>query len=87
MSEALRVAADRHARVLEAAAIGLEKDGLGLHPIAGHVATLRDMAGSMRADAARGKVSYAYAHGMASDVMHAASDETLPAAVRAQWGL
>lgn len=49
-----------HATKLEAVAEGMEKDGIGLHDTAGHVNHMRRMAGSMRADAAVGKMPHAY---------------------------
>lgn len=49
-----------HATRMEAAADQMEKDGVGLHETQGHVNFLRRMAGSMRADAAVGKVPHAY---------------------------
>lgn len=49
-----------HATRMEAAAEQMEKDGVGLHETQGHVSHLRRMAGSMRADAAVGKVPHAY---------------------------
>lgn len=49
-----------HATRLEAVADQMEKDGIGLHDTAGHVNHMRRMAGSMRADAAVGKIPHAY---------------------------
>jgi hypothetical protein len=49
-----------HADRLDAAADAMAKDGVGLHDTRGHVATLRRMASSMRADAASGRVPHAF---------------------------
>jgi cold shock CspA family protein len=49
-----------HALRLEAAADKMDAGGIGGHPTRGHAAILRDMAGSMRADAARGKMPNEY---------------------------
>jgi hypothetical protein len=70
MSGAIRTSIDGHARALEAAADGMEEDGIGLHPTQGHVSHLRRMAGSLRADAALGKTPYEY-HGVG---LYAAAD-------------
>ena len=38
----------------------MDEAGIGGHPKRGHAAILRDMAGCLRADAARGKLSDTY---------------------------
>lgn len=47
-----------HAANLESCAAGMEAAGIGLAPNGGHVETLRRMAGSMRAEAANGKIPH-----------------------------
>jgi len=49
-----------HAAALEGCAAAMEAAGVGLHPAGGHVAILRRMAGSMRAEAAVGKVPHIF---------------------------
>src|SRR5262245_37831471 len=49
-----------HAKRLEAIADKMDQDGVGGHPTRGHAAILRQMASSMRADAARGKTPHTY---------------------------
>jgi hypothetical protein len=48
-----------HAKRLEDAADKMDSDGIGGHPTRGHAVVLRQMASSMRADAAQGKLSHA----------------------------
>jgi hypothetical protein len=45
---------EEHAVRLERIAAGMIRDGIGGHPTRGHAAVLRQMAYSMRADAAQG---------------------------------
>ena len=47
-----------HAKRLEDAADKMDSDGIGGHPTRGHAVVLRQMAGSMRADAAVGKLPH-----------------------------
>lgn len=49
-----------HALRLEAAADRMDQAGIGGHETRGHAAVLRQMAGAMRADAARGRLAYRY---------------------------
>jgi hypothetical protein len=69
-SSALLSKIETHAVRLEAAADKMDTDGIGGHPTRGHAAVLRDMAGCMRADAARGKTPDRYDGG----VMYGAAD-------------
>jgi hypothetical protein len=52
--------AETHAALLETAAALLEADGIGLDPDQGHVTHLRRMAGSIRAQAAIGRLAQRY---------------------------
>lgn len=61
-----------HAEACMQAAAAMEKDGIGLHATAGHVAVLRRMGSSMQAEAAVGKLPHAY-HDNTS--MYAAADD------------
>jgi hypothetical protein len=69
---------ETHAARLEAAADKMENDGIGGHATRGHAAVLRDMAGCMRADAARGKMPDVYNGGGA--MFGAAATDNAPKA-------
>ena len=56
-----------HAKRLEDAADKMDASGVGGHPTRGHAAFLRTMAGSIRADAATGKLPHAYNNPNGSD--------------------
>ena len=60
-TEMLYARAEAGAALLEAAATMLELDGIGLAPADGHVQHLRRMAGSIRAQAALGRLAHSYA--------------------------
>jgi hypothetical protein len=49
-----------HAKRLDDEADRMDNDGIGGHPTRGHAVFLRNMAGSMRADAAQGKMPHVY---------------------------
>ena len=53
---------ENHASELEKIAAGMEADGIGGDRHRGHVAILRDMAGDLRANAARGVLPSAFSH-------------------------
>jgi hypothetical protein len=73
MSAAIRSLVARHADGLDDAAAALAKDNIGL-ATNGHVALLRRIAASMRADAARGVLPHSY-----NDSMYAsAATASLP---------
>jgi hypothetical protein len=63
-----------HAKRLEDAADRMDAAGIGGHPVNGHVAVLRGMAASMRADAAVGKMPHAYIGTGSGAVFGAAGD-------------
>ncbi len=69
-----------HAAALEAQADKMEGDGVGTDARAGHVKVLRNMASSMRASAAMGRVPASY-----SDGMYAAAEAVvIPATVKVE---
>ena len=70
-----------HAVALEKQAELMDEAGIGGHPKRGHAAILRDMAGCLRADAARGKLSDTY------DGMYASASADDVAAGLAQIGV
>ena len=72
-----------HASRLEDAADKMDAAGIGGHPKRGHAAVLRDMAASLRADAARGKTSDVFDGG----VMYGAASSDDIAAGMAQLGV
>jgi len=61
-----------HANRLEDAANKMDNDGIGGHETRGHAAVLRQMAGSMRADAAEGKMPHVFHQAFASASVTAA---------------
>jgi hypothetical protein len=66
-----------HARRLEKIAADMDAAGIGGHDVKGHAAVLRHMAGSMRADAAHGKMPYRY-ESSGAGVFASASDVATP---------
>ena len=74
-----------HAVALEKQAELMDEAGIGGHPKRGHAAILRDMAGCLRADAARGKLSDTYDGMYASASASASADDV--AAGLAQLGV
>ncbi|MGO9683983.1 MAG: hypothetical protein ACLPTZ_15620 [Beijerinckiaceae bacterium] len=56
-----------HAAELEKIADKMDAAGIGGHPRRGHAPVLRDMAGSMRADAAHGATPYRFSELAAAD--------------------
>ena len=60
---ALFARAEAHASLLETAATLMELDGIGTMPDQGHVHHLRRMAGSIRAQAALGRLAQTYSGG------------------------
>lgn len=77
-SEETRTKVESHARALEACADGMEASAVGGHAQNGHVAVLRRMAGSMRAEAAVGKIPHIWRDH--DYPMYAAADTGKPAA-------
>jgi hypothetical protein len=67
-----------HAAALESCAGAMETAGVGLHAQNGHVAVMRRMAGSMRAEAAVGKIPHVFRdhdYPMSAAADHAKDDE------------
>lgn len=56
----VRAAVEPHAAALDSCAAAMEAAGIGNHPSLGHGTVLRRMAGSMRAEAAMGKMPHIY---------------------------
>jgi hypothetical protein len=56
-----KAAVEPHATALEGVALAMEAASVGNHPASGHAVALRRMAGSLRAEAALGKVPHVYA--------------------------
>lgn len=59
-AEHTRAAIEPHASALESCAAAMEAAGIGNHASQGHAVVLRRMAGSMRAEAAMGKMPHIY---------------------------
>ncbi|MBM7045433.1 DUF6582 domain-containing protein [Rhizobium lusitanum] len=74
-TEHTRSMVEPHATALESCAASMEASGIGSHSPAGHAAVLRRMAGSMRAEAAIGKVPAIY-HDRDSGYYASAEDTT-----------
>ena len=68
-----------HASRLEDAADKMDAAGIGGHPKRGHAAVLRDMAASLRADAARGKTSDVFDGGVMYGAASTASSDDIAA--------
>jgi hypothetical protein len=63
MSASVRAIVERHASGLESAAAAMAADNIGGESTRGHQALLKRMASAMRADAATGKLPFAYSDG------------------------
>jgi hypothetical protein len=74
----LSVHAESHAVLLEAAASLMELDGIGIDPEQGHVRLLRQMAGSIRAQAALGRRAQRYTGGRYLPTPASSSSEQQP---------
>jgi len=59
-SSAVTNSVEPHAKAIESCAAAMDAAGIGGHPKSGHVAVLNRMAGSMRAEAALGKVPHVF---------------------------
>lgn len=72
---------EKHASEMEKAADHMDAAGIGGHPSRGHAAVLRNMAGDLRAQAAQGKMPYAYDafYATAADVKVSADDRVAKA--------
>jgi len=72
---------EKHAAEMEKAAEHMDAAGIGGHPTRGHAAVLRNMAGDLRAQAAQGKMPFAYEafYASAAEVRASADDRVTKA--------